>query len=287
MKHTTEKQFNTHEAGLQPDASRDEAQMSAVGGQLYAYVRDVDLPPGYVERYRPGLIFREPTLCDASGHMGGFAAHDRYLLLSANARHLDALFGGMSGSPGSGLCVFQPDSLWKVLAIHRGEDHTQITLLEVPPEGILAFDCQTLTEFEQEMASRAGIVFESTARLEPLAACSTPEWLERLQHPLGIKDDGEFMECWFNGMHRGDDATEPPPPDQTETPPESAANTLLQPLTPRARLFTRLVGLTVLLIGLGIAFELITGPRPPQKVVLSLVMIGMGGLVAWKPDTFS
>jgi len=229
MKHTPEVQFNTQEAELQPDASRQEAQMSAVGDQLYAYVRDVDLPPGYVERYRSGLIFREPTLCDASEHVGGYAAHDRYLLLSANARHLDALFGGMSGSPGSGLCMFLPSSLWKVLAVHHIKDHTQITLLEVPPEAIHAFDSRKLTEFEQELAKRAGSSFESTAKLEPLAACSTPEWLERLRHPLGIDDDGKFLECWFNGVHHGTVVAVEIPPRPVSLEPQRDSQASAQP----------------------------------------------------------
>lgn len=254
----------THVAWLLPGTLRQEAQIGVIGDHLNPYARDLKLKPPCLERYQPGVIFREPTLCDASEHVRGFAAQHRFLLLSANAKHLDALFGGVSGSPGTGLCVFQPDSLWKVLAVHRNEDHAQITLLEIPPVGIHAFNCQAFTEFEQELANRVGSMFESMLKLEPVAACSAPEWLDRVQLPLGLKDDGEFLECWFNGIHRGGDASEPLPPVKIETP-EPVAAPLFPPLTPRARLFIRLVGIAVLLIG--------------------LIMIVMGGLVAWKPDT--
>ncbi len=173
-----------------------------------------------------------------------------------------------------------------VLAVHRSEDHVQITLLEIPPVGIHAFNCEGLTEFERELANWAGSMFESKLKLEPVTACSVPEWLGRVQLPMGIKDDGESLECWFNGIHRGGDVTKPLLPVTIETPPEPVANTLFKPLTPRTRLSTRLVGIAVLLIGLGIALEMIAGPRPPQMLIMSLAMIGMGGFVAWKPDTF-
>jgi hypothetical protein len=264
-----------------------EAQVGVMPESINAYCRDANLPEHVLAQYRPGLIFREPTLCDASQHFGGFAARHRYLLLSGTARHLDEFFGGLSGSPGTGLSVWQPDTLWKVLSLHRQDEHTQITLIEIPPVAIHAFNAQALTTFEQSLAEKADEYFTRGLTQDPVLACATPEWLARLEHPLGINDGGEFLECWFNGIHRGGDASEQLQSAKTESSPEPTPSSPIQPLTRRSRRFVRLVGVAVLLIGLGIALELFSAtPRPPQMVIMSVIMIGMGGLVAWKPDTF-
>jgi hypothetical protein len=177
-----------------PDSLRTEAQSGVLPDQLHAYVRDVDLPDGYLRRYRPGLIFREPTFCDVSEHCKeGLAAKPRYFLLSGNARHVDSFFAGMSGSPGTGLCMFAPGTLWKVLA--------QIALLETPPVALHAFNCQALSGLEQGLADKAAEQFAQALQSPAMDACKGADWRERLQHPLGINDDGWFLESWFNGRH--------------------------------------------------------------------------------------
>jgi hypothetical protein len=274
-----------HVTWFLPDALRMEAQVGVMPESINAYCRDANLPEHVLAQYRPGLIFREPTLCDASQHFGGFAARHRYLLLSGTARHLDALFGGLSGSPGTGLSVWQPDTLWKVLSVHQQDDHTQITLLEVPPVAIYAFIAQALTTLEQGLAEKADEYFKRALAQERVLACATPEWLERLEHPLGINDDGEFLECWFNGVHRESSTADPAPMTQTAeiSAPDAKSS---QPKTDsRWRLVARVLGVVIMLVGCAMGFELITmTPRPPQMIVLAIVMIGLGGMTAWKPD---
>lgn len=266
-----------------PDSLRTEAQTGVLPDQLHAYVRDVDLPDGYLERYRTGLIFREPTFCDVSEHSKqGLAAKHRYFLLSGNARHVDSFFGGMSGSPGTGLCMFAPDTLWKVLAVHHAEGSVQITLLEIPPVALHAFNCQALTVLEQCLVDKAAEQFAQALQRPALDACKVADWLERLQHPLGINEDGAFLESWLNGRH---DQTAP---QSTEEPVavRAGSNTVQADMpSQNNRWFKRSLGLLVMLIGLYIGWTLVTNaPRPFQMVIFSVTMVVMGAWMAWRPN---
>jgi len=69
-----------------------------------AFYRDTELSPAIGSMYRVGVLFREPTFCDATYQFGGFAAPHRYLILSANARCVDAIYQ----HPEWGLCLWQP-----------------------------------------------------------------------------------------------------------------------------------------------------------------------------------
>jgi hypothetical protein len=187
-----------------PDSLRTEAQTGVLPDQLHAYVRDVDLPDGYLETVSPiGLIFREPTFCDVSEHSKeGLAAKPRYFLLTGNARHVDSFFAGMSGSPGTGLCMFAPGTLWKVLAVHRAEGYAQITLLETPPVALHAFNCQALSPCWSR-------VWPTRQRSSSPKLCSALRWMPA-RVPTGWSACGihwasmttaAFLESWFNGRH--------------------------------------------------------------------------------------
>ena len=274
-----------HVTWFLPDALRMEAQMGVMPERIDAYCRDTYLAEQSLAKYRPGLIFREPTLCDASQHFGGFAARHRYLLLSGSARHLDALFGGLSGSAGSGLSIWQPDTLWKVMAVHQNNDHTQITLLEIPPVALHAFNAQALMPFEQDLVGKANEFFQRALAQEPVPTCTTPEWLERLEHPLGINDDGQFLECWFNGIHHGTAADESPTTTAPFVPLAEVEATAQAPASPRRHRQKRALGVIVMLVGVWLAVSLIgVDPHPGQVIFLSLVMIIFGALLAWRPN---
>lgn len=290
-----------------PDSLRLETQTSVLPEELNIYVRDVDLPDGYVERYRIGLIFREPTFCDASEHSKqGLAAKHRYFLLSGNAKHVDALFGGKSGSPGTGLSIFQTDTLWKVLAVNQTEGHAQITLLEIPPLALHAFSSQALTVLEQGLADQAAERFAQALQLPELDACKGAEWLARLRHPLGIRDDGVFLECWLNGRHeqalkvdtsQADEQTEFSKSDaparallESENLQSSAlaASSTPQAEKPHKHRLKRALGLFIMLLGAYIGFVVAqTDPRPASVIVFAGVIVLFGALVIWQPDSMN
>jgi hypothetical protein len=266
------------------DSLNLEAQTAVMPEKLLAYVRDVDLPEGYVKKYRVGLIFREPTFCDASEHsQQGLASKHRYLLLSGNAKHLDALFGGMSGSPGTGLSIFQADTLWKVLAVSKAEGYAQITLLEIPPLARHAFGGQNFTVLEQDLADKAVEHFEQSLKLPVLEACKGDEWLERLKHPLGIRDDGVFLESWFNGQHEQAEDGTAPESTSAESGCENVGSAPVLVEKSQKHGSKRALGFLILLLGVWIGFVCAQGGIW-HMFAFACVMVFLGAIVVWRPD---
>ena len=177
--------------------------------------------------------------------------------------------------------MFAQDTLWKMLAVHQAEGHAQITLLEIPP-ALHAFNCKALTVLEQGLADKEAEQFAQALQRPALNACKGADWLERLQQPLGINEDGAFLECWFNGRH---DQTAPQ--SMAEPVVATAVSATVQADMPSQnnRWFKRSLGLLVMLIGLYIGWTLeASAPRPFQMVIVSMVMVVTGAWMVWRPN---
>ena len=157
---------------------------------LGAFCRDTALAPNILARYQPGLMFREPTFCDASYKVAGFAAPHRYLIFSANARCLDEY----SEHPEWGLCIWMTGSCFKVIGRLDRESHTQVTLLEIPEPLVPLFATEAVTSLEQQLAAEACALFEEALVQPALPELSTRIWLDRLTLPVGIDEQGNFFE---------------------------------------------------------------------------------------------
>lgn len=149
------------------------------------FVRDTTLPPGFLEKYQVGLLLREPTFCDASYKLGGFAARHRFLIISSHAKCLDEI----TPQPW-GLCIWQRDSFFKVIDRTQRQELAQITLLEIPPELITIFSEEDLNALEQSFAEQARQTFENSLTAEPVPELNTDEWRQRLVYPIGIDAEG-------------------------------------------------------------------------------------------------
>ena len=160
--------------------------------QCGAFYRDTSLPWPTILSYKVGMLFREPTFCDATYKFGGFAAPHRYLIISANARCTD----NFSAHPEWGLCMWQTGRIFKVIARHRTDTLTQITLLEVPEDLRGELTTAELSDIENEFVEHAGEQFIIATTLPPLPEHTDVSWLRRLEFPLGINDNGEFFESW-------------------------------------------------------------------------------------------
>ena len=160
-----------------------------------AFYRDTELSPAIWSMYRVGVLFREPTFCDATYKFGGFAAPHRYLIFSANARCVDAI----SQHPEWGLCLWQPGRIFKVIGVHRKAAHRQVTLLEIPAELRPAFTTRSLSKLERALVREAVRQFEEALRWPVLPEHNTRLWLDRLAFPLGVDDGGHFFEAWSYG----------------------------------------------------------------------------------------
>lgn len=157
-----------------------------------AYYRDTFLSTEVFSLYKIGMIFREPTFCDATSKFGGFAASHRYLIISANARY----FGDFDQRPEWSMCVWQPGSIFKVIGINQKFDQGQITLLEVPEAYRSQLTTKHLSEMERFYANQAETKFHSALLLDAVPAHKTSDWLKRLKLPVGVDDNGLFFESW-------------------------------------------------------------------------------------------
>jgi len=164
----------------------------SVPGRFYAFYRDTSLFPGLLPLYEVGTIFREPTLCDATYKFGGFAAPHRYLIVSAGATCLDAL----CPSPEWGLCVWLPGRLFKVIGVHRQDDFSQVTLLEIDENQREACTTAQLSEMEAQFAEQGAQQFEAALETAALPEHANRAWLDRLAYPVGINNQGRFFESW-------------------------------------------------------------------------------------------
>lgn len=160
-----------------------------------AFYRDTKLPADVLKLYEVGLLFREPTFCDTTYKFGGLAAPHRYLIISANAKCIDAL----SQHPEWGLCLWQRGRIFKVIGIHSVSTFSQITLLEVPEALREEFTTARLSEMEVRFAQQAEEQFKTALTAPMLPEHQTRLWLDRLELPVGIDDNGQFFESWRYG----------------------------------------------------------------------------------------
>ncbi len=156
-------------------------------GELRPFFRDTYISYTLSCKYEKGLMFSDPTFCDASCNFGGFASPNRYLIFSDNKTLLE---------PVTGLCVWKPGSRFMVIDVQRTRSHSQITLLELGDGKILHERAEILHEIENSLAETARHFFAVAGKIDPLREHQTLEWLQRISAPLGIKDDGNFFEIF-------------------------------------------------------------------------------------------
>ena len=154
-----------------------------------AYYRDTVLSQEHFSMYKVGSLFREPTFCDATHKFGGLAATHRYFIVSPSARCIDTI----SEHPEWGLCIWKPGRIFKVIGTLQATNLSQIALLEIPEELLSEFTAPDLSEFEQILALKATHQFEEALQLPALPEHGTRLWLDRLELPVGINNEGQFF----------------------------------------------------------------------------------------------
>jgi CHAT domain-containing protein/Flp pilus assembly protein TadD len=183
-----------------PDESVIE-RANAVFGECGAFVRDTTLPDTVLAKYGAGVLLREPTFCDASHKMGGFVAPHRFLIFSSQARSLDAF----TPQPW-GLCVWQPDRVFKVIDRLTDGKHVQVTLLEIPEDLLGLFLSADANLVEQAFIEHGRGLFEDCRLAPPVPELDTDEWRSRLVYPVGVHDDSRYFPLYGTAAHADDDA---------------------------------------------------------------------------------
>ncbi len=159
-------------------------------GNCTAFYRDTTLSEEVLRMYQVGIIFQEPTFCDATYKRGGLLAPHRYQIISSNAHCLDAV----SAHPEWGLCIWRRGTYFKVLDLTHHGDYSQVTLLDIPEDLISYAKMEIFTEIEQDFVTQAAADFKEAVNLPPLAELLSAVWLDRLTYPLGIDD----QQAYFN-----------------------------------------------------------------------------------------
>ena len=103
-----------------------------------------------------------------------------------------------------GLCIWQVRRIFKVIDIQESSKRVQITLLEVPEELREEFTTSHLSELEQGFANQAAKQFHAALETPVLPEHKTRLWLDRLELPIGVDDDGHFFEFWQDRPSAGE-----------------------------------------------------------------------------------
>ncbi|HKJ37150.1 MAG TPA: hypothetical protein VJ972_00105 [Anaerolineales bacterium] len=158
-------------------------------GESGVFYRDTTLPISVLKMYQVGIIFQEPTFCDATYKRSGMLAPHRYQIISSHARDL----GPLSANPQWGLCIWSAGRYFKVIDNTRLGEYTQTTLLEIAEDLILYFRTNKFAYIEKDLAEQSVTDFKEAMQLPILPELNTKSWLDRLSNPLGISDELTFF----------------------------------------------------------------------------------------------
>lgn len=155
---------------------------------LKAYVRDVNMPESFEEKYFKGLLVREPDVTEASGRIAGMVTDHRFVILS---NHMEK-----STDPEDaelGVFVAQPGARFKVLGRCTHEGKTAIVLLHLPDEQEFwsKFWGATFPHDKKLMASAAEHFREKEVPAEPVEALCSEDWIARCSMPIGMDEFGK------------------------------------------------------------------------------------------------
>ena len=155
--------------------------------QAGCYVRDTNLDENLASKYEKGQIITEKAFVDASRRIGGMFTSHRYLILSNMMADLSKFEQGTNW----GLSTANAGSRFMVLDVYTIGDKTQIMLLQLPDGFEEVF--KTPRKIIDETVGKYRKSFEECLKSEPIEELTTPEWLERVEFPIGMDDEGNFF----------------------------------------------------------------------------------------------
>ncbi len=166
-------------------------------GQPQAFFRDTNLTSKIAAKYQQNIFLREPTFCDATYKLGGLLGTHRFQIISAYGRCIDEL----STHPEWGLCIWKPNTLFKIIDVTENIGKTQITLLDVPPVLLPFFSSPRSATIEEMFAQQARECFTEALALTILPELNSSEWRERVAHPIGLDDNGDAYNIEIDEFH--------------------------------------------------------------------------------------
>ncbi len=157
-------------------------------GQPQAFFRDTNLTSQIAVKYQQNMFLREPTFCDATYKLGGLLGTHRFQIISTHGRCIDKI----SAHPEWGLCIWKPNTLFKIIDVTESIANTQITLLDVPPILLPFFSSSRSATIEEMFAQQARECFTEALALTILPELDSSEWRERVMHPIGLDNNGDI-----------------------------------------------------------------------------------------------
>ena len=155
---------------------------------LKAYVRDVNMPESFEEKYFKGQLLREPDVTEASGRIGGMVTDHRFVILSNHMEKSTA-----PEDEALGVFIALPGARFKVLGRCSHEGKTAIVLLHLPDaqEHWSKFWGATFPHDKKLMASAAAHFREKEVPAEPVEALCSADWIARCSMPIGMDEFGK------------------------------------------------------------------------------------------------
>jgi hypothetical protein len=169
------------------DNKRYEDAFNRIFPGLQMFVRDTNLSENVMEKYKVGIILRDPTFVDTSCRVGGMVTSHRYSILSNHYININEYEHGTNW----GLCICQRDSHFKILDIYVLNNKTQIVLLHLDDDWELF---QNITSnVEEDMIKNCRERFKIRLNEEPIPELTTKDWFDRLVYPIGINNENEYF----------------------------------------------------------------------------------------------
>lgn len=162
---------------------------------LTLFYRDTTLSESLMSKYQIGQILTEPGFTDMTTMGGGLVTNCRYLIASTHAKDLSA-FNQDAKQFGHVLLpsnILTSNAFLKVLDIYKIGNKTQIFLLEIPATAVDFFAKVTST-IENDITKKAREGFDTKINAEPIPELQTQDWKERTESPIGMNENGEFMQ---------------------------------------------------------------------------------------------
>jgi hypothetical protein len=171
------------------DEKDNAEQFNRIFNQCSPFYRDATFSQSIIDKHKVGLLLRERWLVDSTHKFGGLLGNHRYLIVSGVARDISAF----AQVPEWGLCLSPSKAIFKVIGQQTSGKLTQTILLEIPEKFAIQFCTEDLSEMELTFAGYAEESFKNAAELSPLRELNNPEFLGRMEWPLGMREDGAYF----------------------------------------------------------------------------------------------
>ena len=154
------------------------------------FYRDTSTCDHLAHLYAPGRILVERGFVDASRLWGRLKQTVRFLIVSREARDMDAVPGGVEG-----LVVILRNAAFLVVDRYvSNPSHQQITLLHIPSSEVPEEFVKRFSNHEmQELVYLSRHDFSELCACPTTAAFDTQEWLSRVAEPIGMDMAGELF----------------------------------------------------------------------------------------------